>query len=620
LEGTLYMRMYLRVVFLLLIMLLALPAHSLCQFESYNFSTPHRFAELGWGAGNNTRGEKCIDRFGTNVYIAAEANGGGSTMQCNRSTDDGAIWDTLAGIEWSDSRYLSLSIDEGGRVYITWFYHNTTYNGLCKTAALYGNSFQSTGTGNTWVDWYSDLWFAGCPSISAKGTGEGNPLICASQESFGGTQNYEITLDCPLATMAWNNFNYWQNTSHDEYLTYPIINQIRPCIRLDDGNYVHITWEDNRSTVQRLAYRRSSNVLSSGGTWPLTWNALTYIDDTGHNTKGSTIGYIQGHSQIIVTGSGSSATIYVVWVASDNNIYLDRSTDGGATWGTDVRVNDAVAAIREWPSISRDGLGNLYFVWMDNRDGNNNVYFSYSKDGGNTFSPDTLIHNGLPDDKYPGIVEGQQTGPLSEVHIAWTRVDTTMYAKGTPVLVGISEISFIATETSNGILLSWEKRGYTNGAVWLLSKRESQATYQIIARFEAGETVNSYLDVNVQSGKTYLYKLVLFDTEGNQLAVREASATMHPLHKETYLTVVSNPCKAVTLQYGFPDFLDGCNLAILDIQGRIVKTFSPTSIRKSGTISWNGTDERGRQCPDGVYFALLSSGTQKKTAKFILLR
>jgi hypothetical protein len=617
------MRAHLQGFFILLLILFIPQAVCLCQFNGYTFSTPHRFNELGWGAGNNTRGEKCIDIFGSNVFIVAEANGGGSTMQCNRSTDGGTTWDTLAGLGWSDSRYLSLSIDEGGRAYLNWFYHNATFNGLCKTAALYGNSFQSTGTGNTWIDWYSNLWFAGCPSISAKGSGEGNPLICASQESFDGTQNYEFTLDCPLAPMAWDNFNYWQNPPrHDDYLTYPIIQQIRPCVRLDDGNYVHIIWEDNRASVQRLAYRRSSNVLSSGGPWPLTWNALTYIDDTGHNTKGNTLGYVQGHSQMIASGSGSNATVYVVWVASDNNIYLDKSTDGGASWATDARVNDAIAATREWPSLSIDGSGNLYFVWMDNRDGNNNIYFSYSVDGGNTFSPDTCVHNGTPNDKYPGIAAGQETDALSEIHIAWTRVDTTMYAKGTPVPVGIEEVNFTAMEDQNGIVLTWAKKGFTSGVVWVLSKRESQTAYQAIARFEGEGFQNScsHLDTAIQPGKTYFYKLVLFGTQGNSLAVKEITVTPHLLNNEPSLMVMSNPSKTATIHYAVAHSSDACELKIYDIQGRIVRIFSPTSAKDSGTVIWNGTEINGRKCSAGVYFVVLSCGNRKKTAKFALLR
>jgi hypothetical protein len=134
----------------------------------YNFTAPHKFDELGWGAGNNTRGEKCIAIYGTNVYIGAEANGVSGSIQFYRSTNSGTSWETLEEPGWSDSRYPSLSIDEGGRLYITWFYHNATYNGLCKTGALYGDVFQCAGSGNTWIDWYSNLYFAGCPSSQPR--------------------------------------------------------------------------------------------------------------------------------------------------------------------------------------------------------------------------------------------------------------------------------------------------------------------------------------------------------------------------------------------------------------------------------------------------------------------
>jgi hypothetical protein len=283
-------------------------------------------------------------------------------------------------------------------------------------------------------------------------------------------------------------------------------------------------------------------------------------------------------------------------------------------------VNDAIAATREWPSLSIDGSGNLYFVWMDNRDGNNNIYFSYSMDGGNTFSPDTLIHNGTPDDKYPGIAAGQESDALSEVHIAWTRVDTTMYVRGTPVPVGISGVYFAARETQNGILLKWEKTGYPQGAVWLLSRRESHTVYETIAQIE-GENSCSYLDPKVKPGKTYCYSLTLFDTQGNSLATSETSIITNPQTNYPCITVLSNPCKTVTIRYSLGYDPEVCVLRIYDVQGRVVKTYSLDATKHSGTITWNGTDERGRQCPAGIYFAALSTaGALERREKFILLR
>ncbi len=598
--------------------------YTVSLFADYSFTSPHIFDELGWGAGNNTRGEKCIDFYGSNVYIGAEANGVSGTIQFYRSTDNGSSWTTLTEPGWSNSRYPSLGIDEGGRLYINWYYYNATFRGLCKTGALYGDAFQSTGTGNTWIDWYSNLDFAGAPSISVKGNTEGNPLICASQESFDGLVYYEIVLDCPRDPMAWDNFNYWNGPPrHDHYMTYPIVYQIRPCVRLDDGNFVHLMWEDNRGGVCRLAFRRSSQVLSSGGPWPLSWNSLVYIEDTGHNTKGNTTGYVQGHSQMVVKGSGGSAVTYVVWVSSDNNIYFDKSTNGGANWGTDIKVNDNIAATREWPSIALDGSNNIYVVWMDNRDGNNNIYFSYSIDGGMTFSLDQCVNDGAGDDKYPGIEAGAETDGLSEVHIAWTRVNQTLYSKGTPIPTGIQEIDFNAASSEDGIILRWFTQGYIDGIEWIVyrSKSNEQEYCQIHrCNVKHNETRFTHIDRDVTNGTLYFYKLILLDSKGDIAFERRVSITPSFYHKQLSIKVISNPSKKIYIQYNLKNKNTNVSLRIFDIRGRLVKTYTKAELSGSKMLYWNGKNEKNQDISSGVYFATLINGKEKKTAKFVLMK
>lgn len=604
-------------VWLLLILVFSCPL-----LADYSFTTPHIFAELGWGSGNNTRGEKCIAIYGSNVYIGAEANGVSGTIQFYRSTDNGSSWTTLTEPGWSNSRYPSLGIDEGGRLYITWFYSNIFWPGLCKTGALYGDAFQSSGLYNTWVDWYSNLDGAAAPSISVKGNTEGNPLICASQESFNGMNNFEIVLDCPLHPMAWNNFNRYNNSSHDHYLT-NLERQIRPCIRLDGGHYVHIIWEDNRESVCRLAFRRSSNILSSGGPWPLSWNSLIYIDDAGHNTKGTSTGIVQGHSQMVVRGPGGSAVNYVVWVSSDNNIYFDKSTNGGANWGTDVRVNDNVAFTREWPSIALDGSNNIYVVWRDNRDGNNNIYFSYSTNGGVTFSLDQCVNGGTGDDKYPGIEAGAETDGLSEIHIAWTRVNQTLYSKGTPVTVGIMEVDFYATSSADGVLLRWFTQGYIDGIEWLIyrSKNNEQEYCQIHrCNVKPNDNRFTHIDRDVTNGTLYFYKLILLDSKGNIAFERRVSITPSFYHKQLSIKVISNPSKKIYIRYNLKNKNTNVSLRIFDIRGRLVKTYTKAELSGSKILHWNGKDENNQDISSGIYFVTLINGKEKETAKFVLMR
>ncbi|UCG70901.1 MAG: exo-alpha-sialidase [Thermoplasmata archaeon] len=100
---------------------------------------------------------------------------------------------------------------------------------------------------------------------------------------------------------------------------------------------------------------------------------------------------------------GSEGTIYAVWQDSrnwDDDIYFARSTDGGANWSDpNIRVNtDQDTALQFNPTLAIDAEGTLYVAWEDTRDGDRNIYFAKSKDGGNTWTdPNIRVNNDLGD-------------------------------------------------------------------------------------------------------------------------------------------------------------------------------------------------------------------------------
>ena len=89
-------------------------------------------------------------------------------------------------------------------------------------------------------------------------------------------------------------------------------------------------------------------------------------------------------------------TIYVNWSdqrngTDDTDIWLKKSTDGGATWSNLIRVNDDVPGKQQfftWMTIDQTN-GYIYIVFYDRRNYDNNltdVYLARSTDGGNTFT------------------------------------------------------------------------------------------------------------------------------------------------------------------------------------------------------------------------------------------
>ena len=88
----------------------------------------------------------------------------------------------------------------------------------------------------------------------------------------------------------------------------------------------------------------------------------------------------------------SGDTVHIVWYDNrdgNDEIYYKRSIDGGLTWGTDTRLtNDP--AVSWYPSITVTG-SYVHVTWCDNRDADQEIYYKRSTDGGNSWGPDTRI-------------------------------------------------------------------------------------------------------------------------------------------------------------------------------------------------------------------------------------
>ncbi|MFH1198477.1 MAG: T9SS type A sorting domain-containing protein [bacterium] len=96
-----------------------------------------------------------------------------------------------------------------------------------------------------------------------------------------------------------------------------------------------------------------------------------------------------------ISSSPFRGTIYINWSdqknsSSDTDIFLAKSTDGGNTWSTPIKVNNDESGRHQfftWMSVDPSN-GYIYLVCYDRRNTQNNtteVYLARSKDGGDTF-------------------------------------------------------------------------------------------------------------------------------------------------------------------------------------------------------------------------------------------
>lgn len=162
-----------------------------------------------------------------------------------------------------------------------------------------------------------------------------------------------------------------------------------------NGAFVHEVWQDWRNSGWEIYYKRSTN----GGT---VWGTDTRLTNDGGNS------WAPG---VLVSGS----VVHVLWTETrDGNteVYYKRSPDGGMSWSSDSRLTNNSAD--SWYPAGAVFGSNVHVVWSDMRDGNYEVYYKSSTDAGVSWGNDTRLTNTLSSSQNPTItVNG------SFVHIAW---------------------------------------------------------------------------------------------------------------------------------------------------------------------------------------------------------
>lgn len=219
--------------------------------------------------------------------------------------------------------------------------------------------------------------------------------------------------------------------------------QDKPWIAVDnsggahDGN-VYACWSrflDEGSVAASGAEIRVSRSIDGGA---------TYIDDQAISPPTD---FFPFGCSIEV---GPLGAVYVSWVDRNtvNAIRLRRSLDGGATWQPVVQANsnpirhpgidrirtcesgatrptlngDIRMLAQTWMAVDNSGgpfTGAIYLVWGSDPEGsvdNSDVWFTRSRDGGQTWAPEIQLGGGTETDQFEPYVEVGRSGAVS---VAW---------------------------------------------------------------------------------------------------------------------------------------------------------------------------------------------------------
>lgn len=149
---------------------------------------------------------------------------------------------------------------------------------------------------------------------------------------------------------------------NDEFATaWP--SQSEPDLAVDRFGNAYAMWIDGRNLGLSDVF---FSFRPSGG----TWSPNVQVD--------SEAGTAQQHSpKIAVDGNGYAYAIWTDRRYIQTDIYSSVRSPTGE-WGVNIKVNDDLEwAYQDSPALTVDALGNIYAIWRDTREGNNQIYSSF---------------------------------------------------------------------------------------------------------------------------------------------------------------------------------------------------------------------------------------------------
>jgi hypothetical protein len=397
------------------------------------------------------------------------------------------------------------------------------------------------------------------------------------------------------------------------------------------GSLVHLVWQDDRDGNNEVYYKRSTD----GG---VSWGADIRLTNDPANSYFPSVAV-------------SDSVVHVVWYddrdgAPNFEIYYKRSTDGGVSWGADTRLTNA-AGYSLGPSVAVSGAV-VHVVWQDTRDGNYEIYYKRSTDGGVSWAPDTRLTN---DTAASWIASVATSGSL--VHVVWgderdgnheiyykrsadggiswlsdTRLTNNAAGSYTPsVAVSGSVVHVVWRDDRDGNPETYYKRSIDGGGSWAPDTRLTN------------NTANSYLPSVALSGSAV--HVVWHDNrDGNYEIYYKQDPTGNPTSVINVDDIVPreyrlfqnypnpfNPSTRIRFSVrglGFEESGSGftvqgsrlVTLKVYDLLGREVATLVNENLQPG---SYEVTfDASG--LPSGVYFYRLRAGEFTQTKRMVLMR
>lgn len=300
---------------------------------------------------------------GLSIYVVwADDRNGSPDIYFNRSLDGGNTWlasdkrlnTNFAGSSLCKSPQIAAS---GNAVYVVW---EDDRSGL---GDIYFNRSLNNGTSWLFRDVRLDRDVAGSgnsftPQVAASGN-----AVCVVWGDSRNAFDWDI-----YANRSTNNGSSWLPS--DIVIAGSPGNARMPDITMSGSN-VHVVWSDDVvGNIDEIAYARSPD---NGTSWP----TLVTISKPNNTLM------FAANPKIAV----SSSNVHVTWWCTpsfgDNDIWYNRSMDGGTSWlSSGFKIDrNSTGARSQNPDIAVAG-SNVWVCYEDSRNLLDDIYVNHSSDNG----------------------------------------------------------------------------------------------------------------------------------------------------------------------------------------------------------------------------------------------
>ena len=299
--------------------------------------------------------------------------------------------------KWSDVVPLSktgvpsydpkVAVDSNGNAYVVWVENGKSVYFNTNSSGEWGNP-QNVSLGEVQIK--EGPW----PEIEVDNKGVVNVVYTGIADG-----NYEVVIN-RFADGFWSGNNNVSRTRNG--------GSAYPTIVIDPNtNDYYLFWQDNANRVfkEQVFWEIVMRYLNGGKG---SWSSGRILPDNQKRAYAP---------QATIDGNGAVYLVYANRAAGNiTRVFFtqNKNPKDAEKWTNPIDISGMTGLSFAFPHIACNNQGNVYVVWMDNREGNIEVYFR-KRVKGKWYAIENISNSPLPS-RDPKIAVNKETG---DIYIAW---------------------------------------------------------------------------------------------------------------------------------------------------------------------------------------------------------